>query len=97
MTRTDRSRRHRARLATSCAGLLAATTMVGGCSNHAQSGALIGAGVGAVAGQAIGRNTESTVGGALIGAGVGYAVGSNYERVGRRHGHGHGHGHGHRH
>ncbi len=95
MKRTQRSRHPRAILAASFAGLLAATTMVGGCSDHAQSGALIDAGVGAVAGQAIGRNTESTVGGALIGAGVGYAIGSNYERGGRRHGHGHGHGHRH--
>ncbi len=95
MTGTDRSCRHRPTQAACFAGLLAATTMLGGCSDHAHSGALIGAGVGAVAGQAIGRNTESTVGGALIGAGVGYAVGSNYERVGRRHGHGHGHGHRH--
>ncbi len=91
MTRTDRSVRHRAIPAASLAGLLAATTMLGGCSDHAHSGALIGAGVGAVAGQAIGRNTMSTVGGALLGAGVGYAIGSDYERVGRRHGHGHGH------
>ncbi len=89
MTRTDRSCRHRGPLAASFAGLLAATTMLGGCSNRAHSGALIGAGVGAVAGQAIGRNTESTVGGALIGAGVGYAIGSDYERVRHRYGHGH--------
>ena len=37
------------------------------CDNSAQSGTLIGAGGGALAGQAIGHNTEST----LIGAGVG--------------------------
>ena len=68
--------------AASFAGLLAAATMLGGCSNRAYSGALIGAGVGAVAGQAIGGDSESTVGGAAIGAGIGYFVGSDY-------GHGH--------
>lgn len=43
---------------------------VGGCETKAQSGALIGAGAGALAGQAIGHNTTGT----LIGAGAG-AVG----------------------
>ena len=39
---------------------------------NTQRGAVIGAGVGALAGQAIGRNTEST----LIGAGVGTLLGA---------------------
>lgn len=48
--------------------------LVSGCGAHynTQKGAAIGAGVGAIAGQAIGRNTEST----LIGAGVGSFLGS---------------------
>ncbi len=40
---------------------------VAGCESDAQTGALIGTGVGALAGQAIGSDTEST----LIGAGAG--------------------------
>jgi hypothetical protein len=47
-----------------------------GCANtgryNTQKGAAAGAGLGAIAGQAIGRNTEAT----LIGAGVGTVLGS---------------------
>lgn len=59
------------------------TAAVGGCAatdqeQRAGTGALVGAGVGAVAGQAIGRNTRSTVvsagAGALLGAVVGTAT-----------------------
>ena len=49
---------------------------IAGCAGtgqyNTQKGAAIGAGLGAVAGQAIGRNTEAT----LIGAGVGTLLGS---------------------
>ena len=55
-TRTDRSRHHRRTLAASLAGLLAATTMLGGCNNRAHTGALIGAGVGAGVGYMIGSD-----------------------------------------
>ena len=41
--------------------------VLGACDNSAKSGSLIGAGTGALAGQAIGGNTEGT----LIGAGGG--------------------------
>ncbi|GAI88829.1 unnamed protein product, partial [marine sediment metagenome] len=44
----------------------------GGCQSRAQTGGLAGAGIGALAGQAIGRNTEATLIGTAIGAGVGY-------------------------
>jgi hypothetical protein len=58
-------------LAVAIAGMLAS-----GCANtgryNTQKGALIGAGLGAVAGQAIGRNTGAT----LIGTGVGGLIGS---------------------
>ncbi len=50
--------------------MLISTVFVTGCETKAQSGALVGAGAGALAGQAIGGNTTGT----LIGAGVG-AVG----------------------
>ena len=59
--------------------LLTATTVLSSCATAAppdrfntQRGAAIGAGVGALAGQAIGRSTEAT----LIGAGVGTLLGA---------------------
>ncbi len=58
MKRTQRSRRHRGTLAATFAGLLAATTMLGGCNNRAHTGALIGAGVGAGVGYMIGSDYE---------------------------------------
>jgi DNA mismatch repair protein MutH len=51
----------------------------GGCSD-AEAGALLGAGLGALAGQAIGNDTEATVIGTAIGAGVGYAVGNESDK-----------------
>jgi uncharacterized protein YcfJ len=59
--------------------LLIATSILFSCATapppqryNTQRGAAIGAGVGALAGQAIGRNTEAT----LIGAGVGTLLGA---------------------
>lgn len=51
--------------------------MSGGCQSKAGNGALIGAGVGGLAGGVIGNNTGKghTAGGALIGAGVGAITG----------------------
>jgi len=51
-----------------------------GCETDAQSGALIGAGIGALAGQAIGRDTTGTLIGTAIGAGAGYAVGNESDK-----------------
>ncbi|AGA09191.1 glycine zipper 2TM domain-containing protein (plasmid) [Sinorhizobium meliloti WSM1022] len=55
-------------------------TLLAGCATaqnqRGLSGALVGAGTGAVAGQLIGRNTTSTVAGAAGGALVGAAVGT---------------------
>jgi uncharacterized membrane protein YebE (DUF533 family) len=48
-----------------------------GCQNKAAEGAGIGALVGAGLGQAIGRNTKSTVIGGAIGAGAGYLIGQH--------------------
>ena len=59
---------------------LAAGLALTGCKNDAQSGALIGAGVGALAGQAIGGNTAGTLIGAGIGAGAGYAIGNEEDK-----------------
>ncbi len=61
--------------------------MSGGCGNQTTSGgpvagrsALLGAGLGALAGQAIGRDTEATLIGAGIGAGVGYIIGNEKDK-----------------
>lgn len=57
-------------------GLLCAA----GCENRAHTGALIGTAVGAGAGQAIGRDTGSTLIGGAIGAGAGYIIGSETDK-----------------
>lgn len=67
-----------------------ATAMMSGC-NDAQSGLLLGAGLGALAGQAIGHDTEGTLIGTAIGAGAGYVIGNesdkaNHNRFSHRHG-----------
>lgn len=48
-------------------------SMILGCSNQAQTGSLIGAGVGAAGGAAIDHNNRGR--GALIGGGLGAAIG----------------------
>jgi uncharacterized protein YcfJ len=57
---------------------------LGGC-NDAQSGALLGAGIGALAGQAIGHDTEATVIGTAVGAGAGYVIGNESDKAKQRH------------
>lgn len=52
-----------------------------GCQTDAQTGALIGVGVGALAGQAIGGNTEGTLIGAAAGAGLGYIIGNESDKA----------------
>ena len=65
--------------------LVAAVVSVGllfaiGCESDAQTGALVGTGAGALAGQAIGRNTQSTLIGAGVGAGAGYMIGNESDK-----------------
>lgn len=48
-----------------------------GCATKTQSGAAIGAGTGALVGQAIGGNTTATLVGAGVGALAGGAIGRN--------------------
>ena len=51
-----------------------------GCETAGQSGALIGAGVGAGAGQLIGGDTESTLIGTAVGGGLGYIIGNERDK-----------------
>ena len=53
---------------------------VAGCESDAQTGALLGTGVGALAGQAIGGDTEATLIGAAVGGGAGYMIGSERDK-----------------
>ena len=53
---------------------------VAGCESDAQTGALIGAGIGALAGQAIGGDTEGTMIGAGVGAAGGYIIGNEQDK-----------------
>jgi hypothetical protein len=64
------------------AALTVTSAMVAGCQSDAQTGALIGSGVGAAAGAGIDHNNRGR--GALIGAGVGavggYIVGNESDK-----------------
>ncbi|MCH8151372.1 MAG: glycine zipper family protein [Planctomycetes bacterium] len=60
--------------------LLGLSALLSGC-NDAQAGALLGAGVGALAGQAIGRDTEATLIGTAVGAGAGYIIGNESDKA----------------
>ena len=59
--------------------LLSLTSLVG-CGNSTTDGALLGAGIGALAGQAIGGNTEGTLIGAGAGALGGWIIGGEIEK-----------------
>ncbi|MHC4740439.1 MAG: glycine zipper domain-containing protein [Planctomycetota bacterium] len=58
----------------------AAMTLMVGCESDAQTGAGVGVAGGALAGQLIGGDTESTLIGAGIGAGAGYMVGNERDK-----------------
>ncbi len=51
-----------------------------GCETKAQTGGLMGAGIGALAGQAIGGSTGATLLGAGIGGGAGYLIGNEQDK-----------------
>ena len=53
---------------------------IGGCQSRAQTGALGGAGIGALAGQVIGGITKATLIGAAIGTGAGYLIGNSQDK-----------------
>ncbi len=61
--------------------VIASTVFVAGCDTAAQSGTLIGAGGGALAGQAIGHNTTGTLIGTGVGAVGGYIVGNEMDKA----------------
>ena len=54
------------------------------CGNKGKNGAAIGATIGAIAGQAIGRSTEATLIGATVGAALGYGVGNEMDKYDRQ-------------
>ncbi len=63
--------------------VLTSATLLGfsaGCESDAQTGGLIGAGFGALAGQAIGGNTTGTLIGTAVGAGAGYVIGNESDK-----------------
>ncbi len=64
-------------------GLVAGLTWIAlpGCQTDAQTGGLIGLGVGALAGQAIGGNTGGTLIGAAVGGGLGYIIGNESDKA----------------
>jgi hypothetical protein len=67
-------------LAVAVVGLATSMTFVAGCDTAGESGALIGAGGGALAGQAIGHNTTGTLIGTGVGAIGGYVVGNEMDK-----------------
>ena len=60
--------------------MAAASILLAGCESKAETGALIGAGGGALAGQAIGHNTTGTLIGAGVGALGGYVIGGQMDK-----------------
>ena len=54
--------------------------LLSGCGTDAQNWALLGAGLGALGGQALGGDTEATLLGAAIGGGAGYVVGNESDK-----------------
>lgn len=59
---------------------LLAGILISGCATSAKTGTLIGAAVGAAAGQWIGKDTEGTLIGAGVGAAAGYMIGNEEDK-----------------
>jgi hypothetical protein len=62
------------------AAALSAWLAMSSCSTSAGTGALAGGGIGALAGQVIGHDTESTLIGAAVGTGIGYIIGNEKDK-----------------
>jgi len=60
--------------------IVALLITLSGCESSAQKGTVLGAGIGALAGQAIGGDTESTLIGAAVGLGAGYIIGNEKDK-----------------
>jgi len=60
--------------------LLVMTTTISQARENAMNGLLLGAGGGALIGQAIGRNTEATLIGTAVGSMLGYIVGNENDK-----------------
>jgi hypothetical protein len=60
--------------------LLLLATVVAGCQTKGGTGAVGGAGVGALVGQAVGGNTQATLIGAGVGTGLGYIIGNEADK-----------------
>ncbi len=58
----------------------AAMITIGGCQTKTQTNTLMGAGIGALAGQLIGGDSKATLIGAGIGTGVGYLIGNSQDK-----------------
>ncbi len=64
-----------------CVTAMSLALLVGsGCETKKQSGALAGAGVGALIGQVAGGSTQATLVGAAVGTGVGYVIGNEMDK-----------------
>jgi hypothetical protein len=62
------------------AAVAACAILVSGCATQAGSGAAVGTGIGALAGQLIGGDTEATLIGGAVGAGIGYLIGNERDK-----------------
>ena len=62
------------------AGIAACAILTGGCATQAGTGAAVGTGIGALAGQLIGGDTEATLIGSAVGAGIGYLIGNERDK-----------------
>lgn len=60
---------------------LTTLALFSGCQTTAGNDALIGAGIGAIAGQVLGGDSASTVLGAGVGAGIGYVIGNEADKT----------------
>lgn len=56
------------------------TALTAGCATQGGTGASIGTGIGALAGNLIGGDTEATLVGAAVGAGIGYLIGNERDK-----------------
>ncbi len=62
------------------AGVSLGLVFAGGCESDAQTGTLLGSGIGAGVGALAGGDTESTLIGAAIGGGAGYMLGNEQDK-----------------